>query len=105
MTRWARFREALNHAFAIREPPEPDPEWLRAWAAWLQKRRLSAPAIVLMELLQPFSWVLFNFAVGLGPFGRLLVGGEGWRHLEQFLEYREYMRKLQQILEEENHEK
>lgn len=73
-------------------------KWLENLAAWVFGRGLSAPAIVLLEIIKPLSFVSSQLLLILDP----LIGKVG-RQYAWLLEDRQNIEQLQKMLEGDYH--
>jgi len=74
--------------------PSNRSEWLASLAAWVAGRGLSAPAIVLLELIKPFGFISSQMLLVADP----LIGEVG-RHYAWLLEDRQHIEQLLELLE------
>lgn len=92
-----------KNAFAIKEDvPVEDREFIQKWADAVIDRGLAPPAIVLLEMAKPFSWLLMNIAVGVQPLIRPFWGAQRTERLGRFFHNRQNLEYLIRLLEEGN---
>ncbi|MHA2620517.1 MAG: hypothetical protein V2G42_02125 [bacterium JZ-2024 1] len=92
-----------RNAFAIKTKNQPEElDFIRNWATVILDRGLAPPAIVMLELAKPFSWLLMNISAGVQPFVAPFAGSERTERLQRFFNDRQNLEYLIRLLEEGN---
>ena len=83
----------LKHAFAVEPdgPAEPNPEQrvlIDRVCREIVKRRLTTPALLMLEMSRPLNYVASQVLHFFGPFVSAISDAEGHKHFAQFLEHR-----------------
>jgi hypothetical protein len=92
-----------KNAFAIRsEVPPQDERFMNDWASAILRRRLGPPAIVMLEMAKPFSWLLMNITTGAQPLLTPFFGSERLDRVSRLFNTRQNLEHLIQLLEEGN---
>ena len=83
----------LKHAFAIdsaqaAEPNEAQRALVDKLCAEVVRRRLTTPALLLLEMSRPLNYVSAQFLHFIQPFLSVITDAEGYQQLTQFLEQR-----------------
>ena len=83
----------LKHAFAIDPPESVQPnaaqqQLVEKICAEIVRRRLTTPALMLLEMSRPLNYVSAQFLHFVQPFASAIVDREGYRQLTEFLEHR-----------------
>ena len=89
---WVRIRRAVNHALAMPPPLEltPEDERIVAWVArMIVRRRLTEPALMLLEMARPLNFVASQFLVLIGPFATVLLKPPDYDRFVALLEHRQ----------------
>ena len=98
----------LKHALAIDppqalEPNEAQRELVEKVCAEIVRRRLTTPALLMLEMSRPLNYVSAQFLHFVQPFASAIVDAEGYRQLTEFLEQRgsiEYICKRLEAMDE-----
>ena len=83
-----------------REVLPEDREFVGMWASALQRRHLAPAAIIVLEMVKPFSWLLMNISAGAEPILSPFLGTERTGRLSRFFHNRANLEYLIQLLEE-----
>ncbi|MEW6752918.1 MAG: hypothetical protein AB1505_18355 [Candidatus Latescibacterota bacterium] len=99
------WRASLRHAFAVdpEGPAEPTPAQqpvVERLCAEVVRRRLTAPALLLLEMARPLNFLGAQLMHFLHPMATALLRGEAYTHLAAFLERRGAVEHLCRRLEE-----
>lgn len=101
-TRMQKFLMALRHAFAVESPRSLSPaelELLDRVAMAVVQRRMTGPALVVLESLRPLNYVSSQFMVFLEPLVGSFVSTRDYDRMAQVLERRETLQVLIDKLE------
>ena len=102
--RFAQWRQALRHAFALEESDETLPAEDRALLAkvadFVVKRGMTAPAILFLASLQPLSFIGSQAMVFFQPILTSFFSRKEYGHLARILERRESVDRLIELIEE-----
>jgi hypothetical protein len=89
---WIRLKRTMNHAFAMPPPldlSDDDRAILDRIADMVVRRRLTAPAIMILELARPLNFVAGQFLHFVGPFATLLLKEPEYKRFAEILEHRQ----------------
>ena len=92
--RWrvARLKEWLHHAFAIEDPAiEPAPEereLVERLAELVVRRRMTTPALMLLESGRPLNFIGSQILAFLGPFAKMVFSPVEYDRFVELLEKR-----------------
>lgn len=94
----------LKHAFAIDPPGPATPNeaqevLVEKLCAEVVRRRLTAPALLLLEMSQPLNYVSAQLLHFLQPLVAVMADGDGYLQLTRFLERRGAIEYVCQRLE------
>lgn len=93
MSRFARLRAWCGHAFAVDAPGaswrDEDRELAARLADHIVRRRLTAPALLLLECGRPLNFVGSQLLVFIRPFATLVFNPAEYERFAQMLERRE----------------
>jgi BMFP domain-containing protein YqiC len=98
----------IKNAFAIEADAAPTPaqrEVVEKVCREVVRRGLTTPALVSLEVFRPMNYIGAQAMHFLRPIATLILDGEGYRHLSEFLENREsvdYLRRRIEELEDEH---
>ncbi len=102
MSAWKKLRHALSHAFALSSHPSPltaeEHALLENIARRLTRRRLEAPAILLLESVGPLNFIGSQVLHGLRPFLELVCDATELERLAVLLERRDSVERLTALL-------
>jgi len=101
--KWNAIRDTFKHAFAVpgSEPLSSEEEaLLERLAAFVVRRRLSAPAAFFLTSLKPLNYVGSQAMWVLQPLAELFVAPEEFLKAQRLLERRESMELLVQRIEQ-----
>lgn len=101
--KWKAIRDNVKHAFAMpgSEPLSPEEEaLLDRLAAFVVRRRLSAPAAFFLTGLRPLNYVGSQAMWVLQPLAELFIAPEQFLRAQKLLERRESMELLVQRIEQ-----
>ena len=103
----ARLKAWFSHAFAVAPPQEgfdPEEEALaERVAAFVVRRRMAAPALMVLETGRPFNFIGSQFLTFLSPFLTLIFSPAEYERFVGFLEKRQSIPfTIDKILELEN---
>jgi len=92
-SRLIRFKESLAHAFAVEsletEIQAEEMVVAKKVATFLVRRRLTAPAIMLLETGRPLNFIGSQFLTFLSPFVSIIfTGADNFNQFTRFLEKR-----------------
>ena len=102
-----RFRTWCAHAFAV-EPmgacfSEEDHQLVDKVAGFVVKRRMSTPALIILEAATPLNFIGSQFLAFLSPFSTLIFSRDEYRKFVLFLEKRQSVRLvIDRIIEMED---
>jgi hypothetical protein len=98
----------FKHAFALDEGnAEPTPsqkQVAEAVCREIVRRRLATPALLFLETFRPLNYLGSQLMHFFQPIVNIVLDGEGYRHLSEFLENRasvDYLRRRIEDLEDE----
>ncbi|MGQ9661848.1 MAG: hypothetical protein ACUVWX_05845 [Kiritimatiellia bacterium] len=101
--RWKKLKAVLSHAFAYddgrSELTEDDLALLDRVAKWVVERRLTAPAIMLLESTAPLNFVGSSLMTFFRPIVGLAFNTTQWERFELLLEKRCTMHVLTERIE------
>ena len=100
----------LKHAFAIDSPEALEPNdaqraLVEKLCAEVVRRKLTTPALLMLEMSRPLNYVSAQFLHFIQPFASVIADAEGYRQLAQFLEQRgsiDYICKRLEAMEARN---
>lgn len=103
--RWVRFKARLKSAFSVPEEPEfrPTEQQVRIvakMADWVVRRRLSVPAVMLLESVTPLNYIGSQVLVFFYPFVTVFLNAQDYRAFQEMLEYRESIRYMIEAIEQ-----
>ena len=89
MSRWARTKALWAHAFAVdgadEELTEEDRELIRRVAAFVIRRRMTAPAVMLLESSRPLTFVGSQFMHFVKPFATIALNAQEYERFARLL--------------------
>jgi len=89
---WTSLKRTMNHAFAMPPPldlSDNDRALLDRIADMIVRRRLAAPAMMILELARPLNFVAGQFLHFVGPFATLLLKEREYKRFAEILEHRQ----------------
>lgn len=96
-------RAQMRHAFAMPEPlelTEDDRALLRRLAELVVRRRLSSPALMLLEIGRPVNYVASQFLQFLNPFATMVLKGKDYERFVHILEHRQGIQAMVDMIDE-----
>ena len=83
----------LRHAFAIDPPRAAEPNETQRLVVEricteITRRRLTTPALLMLEMSRPLNYVSAQFLHFIQPFASIVADAEGYRQFTEFLEQR-----------------
>ena len=93
MSTVSSLRSRLRHAFAVETPEsgqfdEAERELASRMASFIVRRRMTAPAIMLLETARPLNFLGSQFLAFVAPFATMLFSPDEYDHFVRFLEKR-----------------
>jgi hypothetical protein len=105
MSRWARVVSFWAHAFAVDGPAEElteaDRELLHRVAAFVVRRRMATPAVMLLESSRPLTFLGSQFLHFVKPFASIALKAKEYERFAQLLERRSSVDLLLDAIAEE----
>jgi len=98
-----RFWASLKHAFAIPQAEQPSPEerrWLEQVAERVVKRRLSAPAVLMLQSAKPINFLGSQLLAFFKPIISMVLPAEKCDQAAELLSKRESIETLARMIEE-----
>ena len=94
----------LKHAFAIdkaetAEPNETQRDLIEKICAEVVRRRMAAPALMMLEMSRPLNYVSAQFLHFVQPIVGILTDTKGYQELTEFLEQRGSIEYISRRLE------
>ena len=107
VSRKTRFSVWWSHAFAVEKPDDgfdaEEEALAERLARFVVRRRMTTPALLVLETGRPFNFIGSQFLVFLSPFLTLVFSPEEYERFVRFLEKRPSIEFLvDKILELEN---
>ncbi len=107
MSRLNDFKAWWTHAFAVEQPAAfapQDRELVERLARFVVRRRMSAPALLVLETGRPLNFIGSQFLVFLSPFLKLVFSPLEYDRFVRLLERRRSIDLIiDAIVEQENH--
>lgn len=96
----------LRHAFAIEDPDAFEPtdrerETVQRICREIVRRRMTTPALLLLEMSRPLNYLGAQALHFFQPFGSVLVDPKGWEAFAAFVEKRGSVEFICRTLEDE----
>ena len=98
---WHRLITSVKNAFAMPPPlvlTDEDRALVEKVAAIVVKRRLTVPAILMLETGRPMNFIASQFLVFIQPFATMLLNPREYERFASILEHREGVEVLIQAL-------
>ena len=99
-----RLRDGLRHAFSLRSPygelTEEDYQLLARLAEYIDRRGMSAPAIMFLESMRPLNYIGSQAMVFLKPILTFIFSAKEYERMAQILDRREGVSALVAAIEE-----
>ena len=98
---WHRLRNGIKHALAMPPPlvlTDDDRQVVDKVAGMVVKRRMTVPAIMLLETGRPLNFIASQFLVFIQPFATMLLNPREYERFALILEHREGVEVLIQAL-------
>ncbi len=94
----------LRHAFALDEPDfEPtdaQKEVVDKVCREIVRRGLATPTLIFLEMFRPLNYIGSQVMHFFRPIVAIVLDGDGYRHMSEFLEHRQSVDHLRQRIEE-----
>ncbi|MBN2804647.1 MAG: hypothetical protein JXR91_16250 [Deltaproteobacteria bacterium] len=100
-----RFSKGLEHAFSLESDIEPDviKNDLDEYAQKIHSRGLDIPAVMMLEMIRPFNFVLSQVMHGFSPLFSLFGHEKKLSSMASLLESRDSIKEMISVLESKQH--
>ncbi len=94
----------LRHAFALDEPDfkptDAQKEVVDKVCREIVRRGMATPALLFLEMFRPLNYIGSQVMHFFRPIVAIVLDGDGYRHMSEFLEHRQSVDHLRQRIEE-----
>lgn len=94
----------LKHAFALDspdfEPTDAQKEVVDRVCREIVRRGMATPALIFLEMFRPLNYIGSQVMHFFRPIVAIVLDGEGYRHMSEFLEHRQSVDYLRDRIEE-----